>query len=283
MTQLTCTGAGPSAAAAPGPFTGAYDAIANLVHIYEPARCTLSAYSGNALVRLRRASDDAESDFSHVSAANPELDTAAITAWLGGAAGYVVTIYDQKGGNNITQDTAANQPLYVANAKNGHAGGRFDGSDYVAGAFTGALSQPFSVYTCAQLDAAVIDDDIAYRLCDGNTTTNRIILTKRFSTTPNSWNIYAGTDVIGGAASSDWLVWSALFNGASSEFWLNAVSEATGNAGANNAYGLTLGAQYDGELPWKGYIVNLIICDPSHSDAQRGDMQTAINSYWAAY
>lgn len=283
MTQLTCTGAGRSAGGS-GAFTGAYDAIANLVHVYEPARCTLSAYSGNALVRLRRASDDAESDFSHVSAANPELDTAAIAAWAGGAA-YIVTIYDQKGSDDITQDTAANQPLYVANAKNGHAGGSFDGSDYVFGefTFTGALSQPFSVYVCAQLDAASVNDDIIYRLCDGNNALNRMILTKRGATNPDSWNIYAGADVIGGVASSDWLIWSALFNGASSEFWLNAVSNATGNAGLQNANGLTLGAQYNGNSCWKGYIVNLIICDPSHSNAQRGDMQTAINSYWAAY
>src|SRR5574343_888329 len=115
MTQLSLTGAGRSAGGGGlVPFTGAYDAIANLVHVYEPARCTLSAYSGNPLVRLRRASDDAESDFSHVSAANTELDTAAIAAWAGGAA-YIVTIYDQKGSDDITQDTAANQPLYVAN------------------------------------------------------------------------------------------------------------------------------------------------------------------------
>ena len=69
-------------------FRGAYDGIANLVHIYEPARRTLTAYIGS-LVRLRRASDDAEADFGYL--ANGNLDTAAIAAWAGGAS-YIVTV-----------------------------------------------------------------------------------------------------------------------------------------------------------------------------------------------
>lgn len=268
---------------APGAFVGAYDAIANLVHVYEPARCTLSAYSGNALVRLRRASDDAESDFSHVSAANPELDTAAITAWLGGAAGYVVTIYDQKGGNNITQGTAANQPLYVVSVKNGHSGMSFNGSYWIRGAFGGALSQPFSVYALAQLDAGAVNSGMDYCLIDSDDTTNRLPIGTNSALNPDAWFVGAGLIINGSATNSNWNQWSVLINGASSQFWHNNVSQASGDTGTQNADGLTVGANRVAASKWLGNIAAITIADPSHSDAQRGDMQTAINSYWAVY
>ena len=104
-------------------FVGAYDAFAaSLAHVYEPARRTLTSYVGN-LCRLRRASDNAELDWGYL--ANGDLNVAGITAWAGGAA-YVVSVYDQVAGDTITQANPANQPLYVAAAKNGHAGMWFE-------------------------------------------------------------------------------------------------------------------------------------------------------------
>lgn len=65
-----------------------------------------TSYTGS-LVRLRRASDNAEQDFS--AAANGWVDPVAVAAWAGGDA-FVVTRYDQTAnGHDITQATAANQ------------------------------------------------------------------------------------------------------------------------------------------------------------------------------
>ena len=75
-------------------------------------RLLSSTYSGQC-VRLRRVSDDAESDFGFVDGL---LDTASITTWLGGSAGYVRYWYDQSGnGNDAYQVTTTSQPVYVAN------------------------------------------------------------------------------------------------------------------------------------------------------------------------
>lgn len=75
-------------------------------------RRLLTAYTG-ALVRLRRDSDNAESDFGY--AATGEIDAAAVAAWLGGANGFVVTWYDQSGnGYDVTQATTTAQPTYAA-------------------------------------------------------------------------------------------------------------------------------------------------------------------------
>lgn len=279
---MSLGGKGQSSA---GPFVGAYDAIANLVHVYEPARCTLSAYSGGNLLRLRRASDDAESNFSHVSASDPELDLAAIAAWAGGAS-YIVSVYDQVNGDTITQATKANQPLFVASIKNSHAGGRFNGtSHYLAGPFTigGALSQPVSVYAVAALDAVAVNDDVTRKLIDSDDATNRLILGKYKERVPDGWYAYCGVALQDGAANSAWNVWSFLANNLSSQIWLNAVSIVSGQAGAHGADGLTVGSAYNGTDFWDGDWTSIVICDPSHSDAQRIAMQTTMNSYWAVY
>ncbi|GAA4324444.1 hypothetical protein GCM10023184_11820 [Flaviaesturariibacter amylovorans] len=69
-----------------------------------------STYTG-AVIRLRRSSDGAESDFGTSGA---DLDAAAISAWLAGANGFCVRLYDQSGsGNDVVQSNVANQPQLV--------------------------------------------------------------------------------------------------------------------------------------------------------------------------
>lgn len=271
MSQLSLTGAGRSGS---GAFVGAYDAIPNLVHVYEPARCTLSAYSGNALVRLRRASDDAESDFSHVSAANPELDTAAIAAWAGGAA-YIVTIYDQKGSDDPTQGTKARQPLYVASAQNGHAGATFNGSNCVATTYAGgALAQPL-VYYCVIIYPGVPDG--VQRTATG-APINGIIFTK---TVGDTWAVYAGSSLSLGNATNTTTILTAVVNGASSVGYINGGGATYGNAGTRTPNGMILGGE-SGSGSLIGGIHALVVSS-SHTDAQRIAMRDALNTYWGVY
>ena len=265
-------------------FRGAYDAFSNsIVHVYEPARRVFTSYTGN-LLRLRRASDNAESDFRYV--ANGDLNVVAIAAWAGGAS-YIVTIYDQTvNADPVTQAVAASQPLFVAAAQNGHAGGTFDGTnDYLQGAYTngGALSQPFSLYVVAQLDATAIDTG-ARPVTDGDDGVLRLMLRQAGAGGVDPWALYAGTALSSATATdANWHLFSALFNGVASELWLDSGSIARGDAGPDNADGLTVGGRWDGGETWKGPIVSVIICDPAHSDAQRIAMQTAMNAYWAVY
>ncbi len=74
-------------------------------------RKAVSSYTGPA-IRVRRSSDDTEQDINFTTA--NELDTAALTTFVGaGNDGFVTIWYDQAGSNNMIQPTAANQPRIV--------------------------------------------------------------------------------------------------------------------------------------------------------------------------
>ena len=70
-----------------------------------------TSYSGSA-IRVRRSSDNTEQNIGFDGSGN--LDTTALTTFVGGGNGFVVTWYDQSGnGKNAVQTTAANQPRIV--------------------------------------------------------------------------------------------------------------------------------------------------------------------------
>jgi SPP1 family predicted phage head-tail adaptor len=69
-----------------------------------------TAYSGSA-VRVRRSSDNTEQDIGFTG---NDLNTTALTTFVGAGNGFVTTWYDQSGNaRNATQTTQANQPQIV--------------------------------------------------------------------------------------------------------------------------------------------------------------------------
>lgn len=82
-----------------------------------------SNWAGN-LVRVRRGSDSAEGDFGFDGSG--ALDISSLVSWLGGAAAYVVRVYDQSGnGRDLYQSNAGLQPELVLF---GNPFARFDGA-----------------------------------------------------------------------------------------------------------------------------------------------------------
>lgn len=68
-----------------------------------------TAYTGSA-IRIRRSSDNAEQD---IGFSGVDLDTAAISSFVGANSAFVTTIYYQVGANYFIQLTAGNQPRIV--------------------------------------------------------------------------------------------------------------------------------------------------------------------------
>jgi hypothetical protein len=261
-----------------GAFTGAYDAYeSSLVHVYEPARRVLTSYTGD-LVCLRRDSDDTQECFGYD--ANGNLDTAAIQSWLdadGASNAYVVTVYDQKGGDDVTQADENAQPLYVASLQNGRPGMRLNGtSHFLRGAFTSSVAQPLTIHAVGKLDTSAVNDDNHHNIVECINV--NIILRARKVGTPDTFSMYAGSWIDDGASTDDWLLWTFHANSASSELFLNGSGEASGNAGSNALDGVAIG----GPNPdcWEGDIVSVIIRD---SVGNRTGMESTINAYWGIF
>lgn len=106
----------------PPSYVGPLDLVAGAVVAYG-VRALSAAWLGQNIFRLRRDSDDAESDFA-ADAVTGEAPVASIATWkdaAGAADAFLVTWYDQNGGGfHVTQATTSKQPQYIANAANGH-------------------------------------------------------------------------------------------------------------------------------------------------------------------
>jgi len=87
------------------------DLYSNAYYGWSVARRLSSTYTG-ALIRIRRSSDNAETDIGYNG--SNELDTSAITSFVGANSAFITTKYDQSGnGRNFVQTTAAKQPRIV--------------------------------------------------------------------------------------------------------------------------------------------------------------------------
>jgi hypothetical protein len=101
---------------------------------------------------------------------------------------------------------------------------------------------------------------------------------------PADWEAYAGDYLTGASTATGFLVHQILFNGASSSIWINDGDANNGDAGTQNADGITIGTLYRKLSYWDGdIVVPAIIADPALSDADRDSLRSEINSYWSIY
>jgi hypothetical protein len=259
-------------------FIGAYDDIPDLVHLYEPARRGLTAYTG-PLVDVFRDSDSAIETFGCLP--NGDLDKAAITTWAAGAGVFVDKVHDQIGSNDIS---FSNRPQLVLNGQNNRPVMRFASPNAGQVTFSGALSQPFHYYVATRNTGSIYSSSGggSRYIVDGNGTP-RTIVGARVATPITDWFINSGSNLIDGDSDNIFNVWATLFNGGSSQLFINGVQVATGNAGAGNPSSLNVGVGNTGSgFHWIGDIAMFAIADPSHDNTEREAMETAISGYWTA-
>jgi hypothetical protein len=112
-------------------FTGALDNLGTgLESAWSVGRRLRTGYT-SSIIRVRRGSDNTESDFGYL--ANGAVDVAAVAAFCGAGDGFLTTIYDQSGNSrNMVQATTTLQPQVVAsgvaNTQNGKLVAAFDGA-----------------------------------------------------------------------------------------------------------------------------------------------------------
>jgi hypothetical protein len=218
----------------------------------------------SAIVRVRRSSDNTESDFTAT-----EVSDGTLAAWVGaGNNGFVPTWYDQSGnGRHATQASTARQPQIVSNgvllAKNLRPTINFDGSD------------DFLTNTTAI---------VAF---DGNTTTTSRNIFSVNNTTRNL-GMFAGVplNMTSAAPAVDTLFLGyGLFNTTQSEVAFNGLVGATGNAGSQV---LDLGWRIGAEralvsgFQWDGKISEVVFWAANQSSNRVG-IEANINAHYSIY
>ncbi len=232
-----------------------------------------SAYGG-ALIRLRRSSDDAESDFSAV-AETGIIDTAAIATWLGASDGLLMTWYDQSGnGRNVVQAIDAKQLKYIAD-HNGKPAFLSDGADDFT-QFTGVnLPQPYEMAIVTQPTA-----QNSGRLFDSADTAKRG--TCWVGTSGEVWS-YGGTSSFSGVAdivdtNTHYVL--TQFNGASSVLRIDGGEDATGDTSAEDLGGWTVGSRWDGAFNHTGYTYEFILKASLLSAGERSALEANEDTYY---
>jgi hypothetical protein len=239
----------------------------------------------SAIVRVRRSSDNTESDFTAT-----EVSDGTLAAWVGaGNNGFVPTWYDQSGnGRHATQASTARQPQIVSNgvllAKNLRPTINFDGSDDFL-TNTTAINQQITLFIVCSTD--ITPPSVPIVAFDGNTTTTSRNIFSVNNTTRNL-GMFAGVplNMTSAAPAVDTLFLGyGLFNTTQSEVAFNGLVGATGNAGSQV---LDLGWRIGAEralvsgFQWDGKISEVVFWAANQSSNRVG-IEANINAHYSIY
>lgn len=181
---------------------------------------------------------------------------------------------DQSGAAyDLVQATQANKPIYKTNIINGKPVIRFDGAgDHLAKGTTSLVTQANSMWM------VVDDNDAAARVYfDGDAASKQLL---RHDGT--NLEINAGSDVGAAHTAGDPHFIQGDFAGASSEIWVDGVSLATGDAGAQEQDGgFTVGADNAGANSLAGDIAEVIANDAVFTAGERAQLDAYATSRYA--
>lgn len=187
---------------------------------------------------------------------------------------------DQSGnGRNLTQGTGVKQPVVTSAAINGQPSITFDGSNDALAATGFGIVQPTDIYFVMKFmaDPGAFDKTFI----DGAGTGNTMRVYRNGGTSnPGHVSMFAGTGINGSTGTPDsWHYYRVQFNGASSQIDQDGASQVTGNCGANNGGGLTLGAFGDQTIQWANVsFTEVVLFSRLLTTAEK----TLLNSYFKA-
>lgn len=244
-----------------------------------------NAYTGSA-IRVRRSSDNTESDIGFTATGN--LDTTTLTSFCGAGNGFITTWYDQSGnGYNATQTTAANQPQIVSSGSvlttNGKPSANFDGSND----FLSTSASPFSATETTLIGVSKLNNTGPYlRLfCIGAYNDGRYLGSN--TATDDMLAIFNNGTLtcFGGVAITQNV--SIMYNtGTNGVLWQNGSQVNTVTA-SNSSYGnenLYIGSdKVQSPIEFWAGIGQEFIFYPSSQSSNVTGIGTNINSYYGIY
>jgi hypothetical protein len=180
-------------------------------------------------------------------------------------------------GRDLTQATSGSRPLFrsdpAAALPNGVPTITFDGTDdYMASAAV-AVSQPLTIYVFGKMSAT---DQAMFSSGNGNPMV--------YSRTGEN-SIYAGSRVgLPGGHISTRNIYTGVYNGASSFFYINGQQRATGNVGVGNIASFRIGRFLDASTIWSlnGDIAVVLVYTGAHDATVRAQVHGYIASVYGA-
>ena len=252
----------------------------------------LSASTTN-VIRVRRSSDSAESDFTA-----EEIDDGTLATWSASTDSFVVTIYNQGSlaSADLTQSTAANQPKIVTNGVVELKGSLpcmvFDGSNDNLGVATAVfdstpgnrwffgVASPSATATAGCLFGTNSTLNNSYvGVVDSRTTPNRNLY-KRWTTT----STYFFADLSTARVDTLQRLTTGKVVGLNMSGWDNGITGGTAtsyNQGTNTH--LYMGSQSAAGGYLSGTVQELIINSGVDLTSDRVDIENNINDYYSIY
>lgn len=167
------------------------------------------------------------------------------------------------GARDRVQLTVAKQPAF--STSNGINIATYDGSNDYTKSAPFPLSQPTSVYLTGSQVSWTGDD----RLLDGNSSTERLIISQAAAGASPQLQITNNVCTNGGLAVGSLGVICAVYNGSASSLGINKGASVTGDALTSNANGVTVGCAYNQTLFGNMTETDLLIRSAADSEAVR--------------
>lgn len=277
-------------------FVGLLDLYPNAAAAYS-VRKLRTAYTGSA-IRVRRSSDNAESDIGFTALGN--LDTTSLTSFCGAGNGFVTTWYDQSGNaRNATQTTAVNQPQIVSSGSvltmNSKPCTVFSNSRFNISSNFWTYTGDSTVFHTSLNTHTSYQSVVSY--FEGVGTSLGIQYTK-FPATPTnvSTDVYApggmATDTTQSSNTQylvtvQWQNWSTHKTNGNTIIAINGANQAISAYGSNPSSwatgGVTRIGTFDNNAAWDGKLQELVIYTSALSGTNIDGAESNINTYYGIY
>lgn len=254
-------------------YSGPGDVVSSAVSYWGLRAYSLSTVGTNA-VRLKRSSDNAESDF--VTILGGGLDVSAIASFKGAANLTVVTLYDQSGNGNHLSATG---DLPFTLSSSGLAANRssidFDGASAwslfgsTIAALTGAIT--YSIALKGTHSTFVVPKNV---LVGQNHSVGFVSVVSA----EDVW-LNRGSNVTSPYALGTWIAVQAVMNGASSDMNVNG-SASSGDAGAGSETISTISIGGSGSNRFAGSFTEIGKWNSAFTTQNRIDMAANQRAFW---
>jgi len=186
---------------------------------------------------------------------------------------------DQSDGNfHVEQNNDNNKPKYHINALDGRPAVSFDGSSFMENNII-EVTQPFTIFAVTKSDANLSDAYVLDSIVEEGVALGY--------SAADEWLMWAGAFLTSGSTNDNLTLWRAYYNDASSTLNIKQEGEPSfepitegQSEFINNKDGIVIGASYNNNKHWEGYIAEIIIYQESLNNSEIADIEEYLINKW---